>query len=1118
MLKLRSRATLICWCSVVSILAGSTVDLRGQDEPWQAMDYGPFLSAAIEVTPDNIACKGIAIPLDEAGEHAMLFDSAELRWAAAWQGDFVELRGIVYNGPHGIWPRIAGKPDWINPAGPGFTVGKAGTFDDSRSVPFGPIETGRWKGLQRDLDGVLLHYTIGKTRVFERAAFTRGEDLYAWKRSIQLIGLDDVLRFSLLSLEDGMFLSPSLGGPKGEFVILQRGKPVMVIDVRGGGDSIRVTSYEGRVVLMASPAQADPGPIHIHIAPIAGQQQLAKFRSITERVYFRDPSPLALVWQKGSTAQWPQRITLSGEKSAVFGRDEAAETIVRSAGEESKRIELPHEYGDLPKLHRMDGTPSSLSVAAAEESVVVVSRLSDPLPQPLAGWDCDESSGEWMTSVVDGVKDLKLEGVTWRRGVKGRSLDFDGTARAIWTRHDDFEFTGDQMTFAAWIQTTKDGSIFSQTAAEGPWIHDGKTFFIRDGHLCFDIGWVGVVAGEQQITDGRWHHVAFTWNPWEARVVLYVDGKQDGDGTLNPGGPVENTVIQIGFTSENFPEEPWFSGYIDGIRIYGDHFQAAGIEAIAAESGEPIVRAHGLRGDFEAHFLIAETADTSLEIPVWQRKVSVLLPVTDVDVQGELLHWHGPLSRLDEFISMLQSGTRHANQHPFEVDKVSWPDENPWNSWMRFGDFDFLDEGNAAAISTWNGDVWRVDGLDAGLENLHWQRIASGLSQPLGLLTRGEPGQEEILVLGRDQITRLVDLNDDGETDLYEGFCVDAMNSPHFHEPAGGLQEGPDGNIYYLKAARHAKLPAHPQHGTLIQVAADGSSSKMVASGFRAPNGLAVDADGIAWGSDQEGHWMPANRINRIAQGSFHGNNWSGVMLGVDEMRTEYDPPLCWIHPTVDRSPAAQVRVPEGVWGDLSGKLLGLSYGTGEVYLLLEDEVDGVHQGGFVPLPIETPTGTMRGRFHPDGSLYLSGLFGWSSDKTEPGGFYRVRKTAAALPYPLHLRALTDGLRITFNEPITTDVADLAAGFQLEGWNYRWSSNYGSPKLDLDEGEVGTTELEVVSATLSDDGKQVRLVIPDMKPAMQMHLKWALQFDEIGAAESFIHFTVHQLAKVREGQ
>ena len=1101
----------ISFLGVTFILTGIC---NGQDEPWQAMDYGPFLSAAIEVTPDNIACKGIAIPLDDDGEHAMLFDTAELRWAAAWSGEFVELRGIVYDGPHGIWPRIAGETDWINPPGPGFAVGKAGTFDETRPVPYGPLEGGRWQGLQRDRDGVLLHYNIGKTRVFERAAFTRGEDLYAWKRSIQLIGIDDMLRISLLSLEAGMVLSPSIGGAKGEFIILQRGKPVMVIGIRGGGDSVRVSSHKGRVVLMASSEVADPAPVHIYIAPITGQQQLAKFRVITERVYFRDPSPLASVWNQGSDPLWPETITLAGERNAIFGDENEADLIARSAGDEMDRFELPHQVRDLPQLFKMDGTKSGVSVGSTDDSIVVVSRVSAPPPRPLAGWDCDESSGDTMASVVDGEKDLKLEGVTWRRGVKGRALDFDGTARALWTRHDNFEFTSDAMTFAAWVHTTKDGSLFSQASEEGRWIHDGKAFFIRDGHLCFDIGWVGAVAGEQQVTDGRWHHVAFSWNPREGRIKLYVDGKQDGEGLLSPGGPVENTVIQIGFTSENFPEDPWFSGYIDGIRIHREVIHSEGILALAEESGEPIVTAYGLRGDLDAQFLIVESADMSGEFPVWQRKASVLLPSTDSDVEGELLQWYGPQSRLGEFIADLQSASAITQKHPFEIDRISWPDENPWNSWMRFGDFDFLDGGNSAAISTWNGDVWRVDGLDAGLKNLRWQRIASGLSQPLGLLTRGESGQEEILVLGRDQITRLVDLDDDGETDHYEGFNVDAMNSPHFHEPAGGLQEGPDGSIYYLKAARHAKLPAHPQHGTLIQIAADGSSSKMVASGFRAPNGLAVDADGIAWGSDQEGHWMPANRINRIAAGSFHGNNWSGVMLGVDEMRTEYEPPLCWIHPTVDRSPAAQVRVPEGVWGDLSGKLLGLSYGTGEVYLLLEDEVDGVHQGGFVPLPIETPTGTMRGRFHPDGSLYLSGLFGWSSDKTEPGGFYRVRKTDSPLPYPLQVRALTDGLLITFNQQVTTPLESLAASFQLEGWNYRWSSNYGSPKLDLDQGDEGTTDLAIDSATLSADGHQVRLMIPTMKPAMQMHLNWGLQFEESGPAESFVHFTVHKLATV----
>ena len=64
-------------------------------QPWIDMDYGPFLSAAIEVDPENIACKGVAVPLNEDATIAALFDTAELRWAAGWEGDFVELRGIV---------------------------------------------------------------------------------------------------------------------------------------------------------------------------------------------------------------------------------------------------------------------------------------------------------------------------------------------------------------------------------------------------------------------------------------------------------------------------------------------------------------------------------------------------------------------------------------------------------------------------------------------------------------------------------------------------------------------------------------------------------------------------------------------------------------------------------------------------------------------------------------------------------------------------------------------------------------------------------------------------------------------------------------------------------------
>ena len=69
-------------------------------------------------------------------------------------------------------------------------------------------------------------------------------------------------------------------------------------------------------------------------------------------------------------------------------------------------------------------------------------------------------------------------------------------------------------------------------------------------------------------------------------------------------------------------------------------------------------------------------------------------------------------------------------------------------------------------LCTIQGDVWRVEGLDEKLENVRWSRFATGLHQALGLVV----ADGKVYVLGRDQITRLHDLNGDGEADFYECF------------------------------------------------------------------------------------------------------------------------------------------------------------------------------------------------------------------------------------------------------------------------------------------------------------------------------------------------------------
>ena len=73
--------------------------------------------------------------------------------------------------------------------------------------------------------------------------------------------------------------------------------------------------------------------------------------------------------------------------------------------------------------------------------------------------------------------------------------------------------------------------------------------------------------------------------------------------------------------------------------------------------------------------------------------------------------------------------------------------------------------------------------------------LCHGLFHPLGL----KIVDDEILVLGRDQITRLHDLNKDGEADLYENFNNDVQVTPNFHEFAFELQTDPQGNFYFSK-------------------------------------------------------------------------------------------------------------------------------------------------------------------------------------------------------------------------------------------------------------------------------------------------------------------------------
>jgi len=455
--------------------------------------------------------------------------------------------------------------------------------------------------------------------------------------------------------------------------------------------------------------------------------------------------------------------------------------------------------------------------------------------------------------------------------------------------------------------------------------------------------------------------------------------------------------------------------------------------------------------------------------------------------------------------SMKTKPRRMGKPGAFVTEVITAPDKNPYRSWMRLGGFDFFEGGDRAAVCTWMGDVWLVDGINSKPQEFTWTRIATGMFQPLGLkIVEGK-----IFVTCRDQITQLVDTNDDGETDYYRAFNHDAQVTEHFHEFAMGLQTDAHGNFYYTKAARHAKTALVPQHGTLLRVSPDGKTTEIIASGFRAPNGVCVNPDGTFYVSDQEGHWTPKNEINLIEKGKFYGN-----LMGYHRGLTEADitSPMVWMHNDFDRSPAEQLWVNSDKWGGLGSQLINISYGTGYVYVVMEEKVNGRVQGGVVRIPdFDFPTGVMRGRFHPgDGQLYACGLFGWAGNKTRPGGFYRLKHTGKPVHLPVAIHATKNGISLTFTNALDAKTAADPESYSVHRWGYKRTRNYGSRDYKAD-GSQGRDRVEVTGAKLSADKKSVLLQIADMKPTMQMQIEYKIDAQDGAYLSHRIQNTIHAI-------
>ncbi len=468
-------------------------------------------------------------------------------------------------------------------------------------------------------------------------------------------------------------------------------------------------------------------------------------------------------------------------------------------------------------------------------------------------------------------------------------------------------------------------------------------------------------------------------------------------------------------------------------------------------------------------------------------------------------------------------------QTPFATDTLTIPFDNPHGTLFFITAHDFFSNGASAAVSTMTGEIWLVKGIDGKLDRVRWKRFATGLHQPLGL----KIVQDKIHVLGRDQITRLHDLNGDDEADFYECVTNAMQTSPGGHDFIVGLETDAQGRWYFASGnqgvCRTGILPVSSGAGILPAPSEPGilpgsnDAGRMpvphptgilpvlLATGFRNPNGLGLSPDDrFITTSVQEGDWTPASAICQIEAGQNEGAHFGA---GGPKNGQPPEPPLLYLPRGEDNSSSSQAFIIGDAWAGLkgNGNLIHLSSGGGSAWLVMRQNVAGRWQGAAVKLSGNFDSGPQCARFNPrDCHLYVTGMAGWGSYTPKDGCFQRVRFTGGPAPVPIAFEARDNGVLLRFNQPLDAGVCADPSRHFAQCWNYQYSAAYGSPEYSVRyPGTPGHDPLEIRSAQVLDEDRALFLEIPQLVPAGQIHLH--VSVTEERAHDIFL--TAHALAE-----
>lgn len=401
---------------------------------------------------------------------------------------------------------------------------------------------------------------------------------------------------------------------------------------------------------------------------------------------------------------------------------------------------------------------------------------------------------------------------------------------------------------------------------------------------------------------------------------------------------------------------------------------------------------------------------------------------------------------------------------------------------------DWLPDGRLA-ISTWGGtdnvagEVYLLDHVtgDTSRDKVTVEKVASGLREPMGI--RYVDGS--LYVSQKHELTRLVDSDGDDVTDEYRTVATWPYGG-NFHEFAFGLLYR-DGFFYVnlsvaidLGGATTVPQPA-PNRGTTYRISKKTGKISPVAGGLRTPNGIGWGPGGDLFATDNQGGWLPASKLVQIKQDRFfnHYTEPAGPFEGSPVTR-----PVVWLPQNeIGNSPSTPLYLTKGTF---AGQMLIGDVTYGGLQRAYLEKVKGQYQGAVFRYTQGLEAGVNRVSLGPDGAIYTGGLGAdgnWGQEGKLKFGLQKLTPNGGNTFDVQKMRAVPGGFDLTYTQPVSEETAAaLAAAYEAEQWRYTPTSAYGGPK-------IAEERLAVRSATLSQDGRTVRLRLDGLKPDRVVHVR-----------------------------